>query len=102
MTTTQSMLKSMMAFIVLNQEKTLYQNEELKQQQEEVQKWLALLEQQQTARSNVVATKKLAKGQRKKAVDVHEKEPGVEDLGKKALDLSVEAQALRKHLQVYK
>ncbi|KAG5349838.1 hypothetical protein C0989_001650 [Termitomyces sp. Mn162] len=91
-----------MASIVLNQEKTLQQNEELKQQGEEVQKWLTLLEQQQQVTGsdagNAEPTQKLAKGHRK-AVGTSKEEPGVEVLGKKPSELSVEAQALRKHLQ---
>ncbi|KAG6870664.1 hypothetical protein C0995_011478, partial [Termitomyces sp. Mi166 len=80
---------------MLNQEKTLCQNEELKQQGEEVQKRLTSLEQQTTKNDNentvknMRPTKKSMKGQRKVA-GVHEKEPGVEDLGKKALELSTE------------
>ncbi|KAG6898556.1 hypothetical protein C0995_009284 [Termitomyces sp. Mi166 len=100
----QPMLESLMAFIMLNQEKTLCQNEELKWQGEEVQKRLTSLEQQTTRNDNentaknTRPTKKSMKGQRKVA-GVHEEEPGVEDLGKKALELSVEAQGLRKYLQ---
>ncbi|KAG6898826.1 hypothetical protein C0995_008242 [Termitomyces sp. Mi166 len=100
----QPTLKSLMASIMLNQEKTLRQNEELKQQGEEVQKWLTSLEQQTTRNDNentaknMRPTKKSTKGRRKVA-GVHEEEPGVEDLGKKALELSVEAQGLRKYLQ---
>ncbi|KAG6881997.1 hypothetical protein C0992_012992, partial [Termitomyces sp. T32_za158] len=101
----QPTLESLMASIMLKQEKTLYQNEELKQQGQEVQKRLASLEQQttihagNTATGNM-ATRKLVKGRRKAVGGVCEEEPGVEDLGRKASELSVQAQGLRKHLQV--
>ncbi|KAG6870890.1 hypothetical protein C0995_009847, partial [Termitomyces sp. Mi166 len=100
----QPMLESLMVSIMLNQEKTLHQNEELKQQGEEVQKWLTSLEQQTTKNDNentvknMRPTKKSTKSWRKVA-GVHKEEPGVEDLGKKASELSVEAQGLRKYLQ---
>ncbi|KAG6860259.1 hypothetical protein C0995_013576 [Termitomyces sp. Mi166 len=96
----QPMLESLMVSIMMNQEKTLCQNEELKWQGEEVQKWLTSLEQQTTGNDdentakNTRPTKKSTKGRRNVA-----EEPGVEDLGKKALELSVEAQGLRKYLQ---
>ncbi|KAG6860026.1 hypothetical protein C0995_000367, partial [Termitomyces sp. Mi166 len=101
--TFQPMLETLMASIMLNQEKTLCQNKELKQQGEEVQKRLTSLEQQTTGSNNentaknTRPTKKSTKGRRK--VAGHKEEPGVEDLGKKASELSVEAQGLRKYLQ---
>ncbi|KAG6871300.1 hypothetical protein C0992_011307, partial [Termitomyces sp. T32_za158] len=100
----QPTLESLMASIMLNQEKTLHQNEELKRQGQEVQKQLASLEQQTTIHAGNMATgntatRKLVKGRRKAVRGVCKEEPGVEDLGRKASELSVEAQRLRKHLQ---